>query len=547
MYGQREETPTGKDSAIHESVERMSAGRQDRAGAHAAGVGRSILEQLGLRGDQLGAGSGSQTWASGPPLSVVSPIDLQPLGVVRTATVEDYQNVVARAVQAFEAWRSVPAPKRGQVVRQIGEVLRRNKKELAEIISLEVGKIRAEAEGEVQEMIDMADFAVGQSRMLYGASMPSERPEHRMVEQWHPLGPVGVITAFNFPVAVWAWNALIAMVCGDTVIWKPSSKAALSAVAAMKLIWPVLKSNDLPDGILNLVVGPGASIGEALTNDKRIPLISTTGSVRMGRRVASVVGARLGKTILELGGNNAVIVTPSADLDLAVRAIVFGAVGTAGQRCTTIRRVLIHTDMFENLSTALLRSYRQIRIGDPREDGVHMGPLIDSEAVGAMQTALQRLREQGGKIIYGGQVLSGGMFDTGTYVAPCIAEAAANLPIVREETFAPILYLMRFRTLQEALGGLNSVPQGLSSAIFTNHLVEAETFLSVRGSDCGIANVNIGTSGAEIGGAFGGEKDTGGGREAGSDAWKAYMRRQTCTINWSRKLPLAQGIEFNVA
>jgi aldehyde dehydrogenase (NAD+) len=477
----------------------------------------------------------------------VSPIDRQPLGVVRPATVEDYQNVAARAVEAFGAWRWVPAPKRGEVVRQIGEVLRRNKKELAEIVSLEAGKIRVEAEGEVQEMIDMADFAVGQSRMLYGASIPSERPEHRMYEQWHPLGPVGVITAFNFPVAVWAWNAFIAMVCGDTVIWKPSSKAALSAIAAMKLIWPVLKRNGLPDGVLNLVVGPGASIGEALVNDRRIPLISTTGSVQMGRHVAAVVGARLGKAILELGGNNAVVVTPSADLDLTVRAILFGAIGTAGQRCTTIRRVLVHADIYDALFTELLRSYRQIRIGDPREDGVHMGPLIDSEAVGAMQIALQRLKEQGGKILYGGQVLSGGLYDTGTYVAPCIAEAAANLPIVREETFAPILYLIRFRTLEEAVADLNAVPQGLSSAIFTNHLVEAEVFLSARGSDCGIANVNIGTSGAEIGGAFGGEKDTGGGREAGSDAWKAYMRRQTCTINWSRKLPLAQGIEFKLS
>jgi aldehyde dehydrogenase (NAD+) len=525
----------------------MSAGRQNRAHAGESGKNESILAKLALRGDQPGAGSGTQTWVSGLPVQCVSPIDRQPLGVVRPATVEDYQNVVARAVEAFETWRAVPAPKRGEMVRQIGEVLRRNKKELAEIVSLEVGKIRVEAEGEVQEMIDMADFAVGQSRMLYGASMPSERPEHRMVEQWHPLGPVGVITAFNFPVAVWAWNAFIAMVCGDTVVWKPSSKAALSAIAAMKLIWPVLKRNDLPDGILNLVVGSGTSIGEALINDRRIPLISTTGSVQMGRHVAAVVGERLGKTILELGGNNAVIVTPSADLDLAVRAIVFGAIGTAGQRCTTVRRVLVHADISEALFTALVRSYRQIRIGDPREDGVHMGPLIDSEAVGAMQTALQRLKEQGGKILYGGQVLSGGLFDTGTYVVPCIAEAAANLPIVREETFAPILYMIRFRTLEEALAGLNSVPQGLSSAIFTNHLVEAETFLSARGSDCGIANVNIGTSGAEIGGAFGGEKDTGGGREAGSDAWKAYMRRQTCTINWSRKLPLAQGIEFNLA
>jgi aldehyde dehydrogenase (NAD+) len=407
-----------------------------------------------------------------------------------------------------------------------------------------VGKTRAEAEGEIQEMIDMADFAVGLSRMLYGVTMPSERPGHRIYEQWHPLGPVGVITAFNFPVAVWSWNAFIALVCGDTVIWKPSSKAALSAVAAMSLIWPVLKKNDLPDGILNLVVGSGSSIGEAMIQDRRIPLISATGSVHMGRHVAAAVGSRLGRTILELGGNNAVIVSPSVDLELAARAVVFGAIGTAGQRCTTIRRVLVHADRFDSFCAALVRSYREIRIGDPLDAGVLMGPLIDAEAVDTMQVALKQLREQGGKIIYGGQVLSGGLFDTGTYVTPCIAEARADMPIVHEETFAPILYLIRFRTQEEAVAHLNSVSQGLSSAIFTNNLLEAESFLSSSGSDCGIANVNTSTSGAEIGGAFGGEKNTGGGREAGSDAWKAYMRRQTVTINWSGKLPLAQGIEF---
>jgi aldehyde dehydrogenase (NAD+) len=374
--------------------------------------------------------------------------------------------------------------------------------------------------------------------------MPSERPGHRIYEQWHPLGPVGVITAFNFPLAVWSWNAFLALVCGDTVIWKPSSKAALSAVAAMSLIWPVLKKNDLPDGILNLVVGSGSSIGEAMIQDRRIPLISATGSVHMGRHVAAAVGSRLGRTILELGGNNAVIVSPSVDLELAARAVVFGAIGTAGQRCTTIRRVLVHADMFDSFCALLVRSYREIRIGDPLNAGVLMGPLIDAEAVDTMQIALKQLRDQGGKIIYGGQALSGGLFDTGTYVTPCIVEARTDMPIVHEETFAPILYLIRFRTLEEAVAHLNAVSQGLSSAIFTNHLLEAEAFLSASGSDCGIANVNIGTSGAEVGGAFGGEKDTGGGREAGSDAWKAYMRRQTVTINWSGKLPLAQGIEF---
>jgi aldehyde dehydrogenase (NAD+) len=524
----------------------MSAGLKNREHAEAHDRARPIIETLAVQGEHFGAGSGSEAWASGPLLRRVSPIDLQPLGVVRSATPEDCRRAVDQAAAAFTVWRMVPAPRRGEVVRQMGEVLRRHKKELAEIISLEVGKIRAEAEGEVQEMIDMADFAVGQSRMLYGATMPSERPGHRMYEQWHPLGPVGVITAFNFPVAVWSWNAFIALVCGDTVIWKPSSKAALSAVAAMRLIWPVLKKNDLPDGVLNLVVGSGPSIGEAMIQDRRIPLISATGSVRMGRHVAAAVGSRLGRTLLELGGNNAVIVCPSADLELAVRAVVFGAIGTAGQRCTTIRRVLVHADMFDSFCASLVRAYREIRIGNPLDAGVQMGPLIDAGAVNSMQTALRQLKDQGGKIICGGQTLSGGIFDTGTYVTPCIAEARQDMPIVHEETFAPILYVIRFRILEEAVAHLNAVSQGLSSAIFTNQLLEAEAFLSASGSDCGIANVNIGTSGAEIGGAFGGEKDSGGGREAGSDAWKTYMRRQTVTVNWSRKLPLAQGIELNL-
>ncbi|MDH3883269.1 MAG: aldehyde dehydrogenase family protein, partial [Desulfobacterales bacterium] len=419
-----------------------------------------------------------------------------------------------------------------------------HKKSLAELISLEVGKIRAEAEGEVQEMIDIADFAVGQSRMLYGLTMHSERSEHRMYEQWHPLGPVGVITAFNFPVAVWSWNALIAMVCGDTVIWKPSSKAALTAIATMKVIWPVLKDNGLPDGILNLVIGERKTVGEELIHDSRIPLISATGSVVMGRQVSKAVASRLGKTILELGGNNAVIVAPSADLDLAVRGIVFGAVGTAGQRCTTIRRVIVHRNIYDDFCRSLISAYQQIHIGHPLDEGVHMGPLIDSQAVRLMQSALEKLKEQGGKILCGGENISGGIFDAGTYVTPCIAEVDPNLEIVHEETFAPILYLIKYNDIGEALHYQNSVPQGLSSAIFTRDLQESELFLSHRGSDCGIANVNIGTSGAEIGGAFGGEKDTGGGREAGSDAWKSYMRRQTTTINWSGELPLAQGIEF---
>jgi aldehyde dehydrogenase (NAD+) len=395
-------------------------------------------------------------------------------------------------------------------------------------------------------MIDIADFAVGQSRMLYGLSMHSERPAHRMYEQWHPLGPVGVITAFNFPLAVWSWNAMIALIAGDTVIWKPSKKASMCAVAVMKVLWKVLRDNGLPDGILNVVIGDRGSVGNLMAHDSRIPLISATGSVAMGKAVAKTVASRLGKTILELGGNNGIIVSASADLKLAVRAIAFGAVGTAGQRCTTTRRVIVHESVFEALSDALVRVYRQIPIGNPLESGVLMGPLIDRRAVEEMTEATRQANCQGGKIIYGGDILSGKGFEAGTYVTPCICQISADAPIVAKETFAPILYLTPYRTLDEALGYHNAVPQGLSSAIFTNDLRESEWFLSHMGSDCGIANVNIGTSGAEIGGAFGGEKDTGSGREAGSDAWKAYMRRQTCTINWSTELPLAQGIIFDI-
>jgi aldehyde dehydrogenase (NAD+) len=506
----------------------------------------SALQTFDLLGEQPGAGSGKVLSGSGDVLGSVSPIDGRTLGNIRRATVADYEQVVGRATEAFTAWRNVPAPKRGEIVRQIGEALRLRKKDLAEMITLEVGKIPAEAEGEVQEMIDMADFAVGQSRMLYGLTTHSERSEHRMYEQWHPLGPVGVITAFNFPVAVWAWNAMLALICGDTVVWKPSSKAALTALATMKTIWPVLDRNRLPDGIVNLVVGDRQSVGETLIHDKRLPLVSATGSVRMGHHIGRTVAARLGKTILELGGNNGIIITPSADLDLAVRGVVFGAVGTAGQRCTTTRRLLVHKDVYQNFSAALIKAYQQVRIGNPLEEGTLMGPLIDPAAVENMQKALDAVKKQGGRIAYGGEKLSGGIFDTGTYVTPCICEVPPDLPIISEETFAPILYITRYSDLEDALAWHNAVPQGLSSAIFTNDLREAELFLSHRGSDCGIANVNIGTSGAEIGGAFGGEKDTGGGREAGSDAWKSYMRRQTNTINWSRELPLAQGIEFDI-
>jgi aldehyde dehydrogenase (NAD+) len=506
---------------------------------------KSVLEKLDLLGVQHGAGTGSWMECAGDILESVSPVHGRVIGTIRTATRADYEKVVARSSEAFRTWRLVPAPRRGEIVRQMGEALRKHKEDLGALVSLEMGKIRVEGEGEVQEMIDMADFAVGQSRMLYGLSMHSERPDHRMYEQWHPLGPVGVITSFNFPVAVWAWNAMIALIAGDSVIWKPSSKVPLCAIATMNIVWKVLRENRLPEGLLAVVIGSRKDVGEPMIRDPRVPLLSATGSVRMGRHVAEMVSARLGKTILELGGNNAIIVTPSADMDLAVRAILFGAVGTAGQRCTTTRRIIAHEAIFETLAARLVEAYRQIPIGDPLEEGILMGPLVDRSAVESMQNAIQEIGKQGGEVLYGGEVLSGRLFNAGTYVTPCICEMPPDAPILREETFAPILYFIRYHTLQQAIGYHNDVPQGLSSAVFTGDIREAELFLSHRGSDCGIANVNIGTSGAEIGGAFGGEKDTGGGREAGSDAWKAYMRRQTCTINWSRELPLAQGIQFN--
>jgi len=507
---------------------------------------KDILTAIDMLENYAGAGNGSWLACNGKEQASISPVNGEVIGKLRTADRESYEKIVSGSLEAFRKWRMVPAPRRGDIVRQIGQALRERKQALGALVSLEVGKIRAEGEGEVQEMIDMTDFAVGQSRMLYGVTMASERPGHRMYEQWHPLGPVGVITAFNFPVAVWAWNAMIALVAGDTVIWKPSSKAFLSALATMKIAWEVLRKNDLPEGILSVLVGGRDQVGEPLIADRRIPLISATGSVRMGRHVGQAVAARLGKSILELGGNNAIIVTPSTDLDLAVRAILFGAVGTAGQRCTTTRRIIVHGDVYEALAAALVKAYRQVRIGSPLEDGTLMGPLIDRAAVEAMQRALQTIQAQGGQILYGGEVLSGGIYDAGTYATPCICAVAPDSPILQEETFAPILYLIRYESLEEAIGYHNGVPQGLSSAIFSNDLQETEAFLSHQGSDCGIANVNIGTSGAEIGGAFGGEKDTGGGREAGSDSWKAYMRRQTNTINWSCEIPLAQGIRFEI-
>ncbi|MFZ5570140.1 MAG: aldehyde dehydrogenase family protein [Thermodesulfobacteriota bacterium] len=507
---------------------------------------KSILDRLGFSGPLSGAGAGTWLDCRGKSVASVSPIHGKTVGEIRCAGKKEYERVIRQAVSGFMEWRRIPAPKRGEVVRQIAQALREHKRELGALVSLEVGKILTEGEGEVQEMIDIADFAVGQSRMLYGLSMHSERPDHRMYEQWHPLGPVGVITAFNFPVAVWAWNAMLAMIAGDTVIWKPSSKAPLCAIAVSEIAWRVLRANRLPEGILCLLIGDRQHIGEPLVADTRIPLISATGSVRMGKAVAATVAGRLGRTLLELGGNNAVIVTPQADLGMAVRAIVFGAVGTAGQRCTSTRRVIAHRAIYEELKEALLSAYRQVTIGNPLEEGVLMGPLIDRQAVDNMRKALGTIEGQGGRVLYGGEVLKGGKYRAGTYVTPCICEVPRELPIIREEIFAPILYLISCDSLEEAIAIQNDVPQGLSSAIFTRHLQEAEKFLCCAGSDCGIANVNIGTSGAEIGGAFGGEKETGGGREAGSDAWRAYMRRQTNTINWSADLPLAQGIRFEL-
>jgi aldehyde dehydrogenase (NAD+) len=461
------------------------------------------------------------------------------LGRAPLASAEDYEAVVLRAQTTFERWRMLPAPQRGEIVRQIGDELRKAKQELGKIVTLEAGKIVAEGQGEVQEMIDIADFACGLSRQLYGLSMHSERPGHRMYEQWHPLGVVGVISAFNFPVAVWSWNALIAMVCGDTVIWKPSLKTPLCAIAVQEICDRVLDQHGWR-GVLNLVIGKDDVIGERLIQDPRVPLISATGSTRMGRHVSQVVADRLGRSLLELGGNNGVIVMDDADPDLVVRAVLFGAVGTAGQRCTTIRRLFVRRSVAPKITEKLIAAYKQVRIGDPADPATLMGPLIDEGAVDAMMKGLASIQEQGGKVLTGGNRLQG------CFVEPTIVQAHPGMAMLKEELFAPVLYLIEFDTLDQAIAMHNDVPQGLSSAIFTANLTSAETFLSARGSDCGIANVNIGTSGAEIGGAFGGEKDTGGGRESGSDAWKAYMRRQTVTVNWSGALPLAQGIKFDV-
>ena len=504
---------------------------------------KEILDACDLTPINFGAFNG-EWFASGEELKVTTPIDGGELATVIRASAEDYEKVASSAQSAFEAWRMVPAPKRGEVVRQIGDAIREKKADLGKLVTLEMGKILVEGEGEVQEMIDICDFAVGLSRQLYGLTIASERPRHFMMEQWHPLGVVGVITAFNFPIAVWSWNSALAWVCGDAVIWKPSSLTPLTAIAVTKICATIFERNGYPPALAGLAIGTGRDVGELLINDPRVKLVSATGSCEMGHHVAEVVGRRLGRTILELGGNNGIIICPSANLDLALRAVLFGAVGTAGQRCTTTRRLIIHESVYEKFTNDLINAYKQVRIGNPLEPETLMGPLVTPEAVDLMMKAIERAKNEGGRVLYGGERLSGEAYPGGCYVTPCIIEMPAQTPLVCEETFAPILYLLKYRELEEAIALHNGVPQGLSSAIFTNDLIEAQTFLSAIGSDCGIANVNIGTSGAEIGGAFGGEKETGGGRESGSDAWKAYMRRQTNTINWSTELPLAQGIKF---
>ncbi len=509
----------------------------------------NFLKTLKIEEVNYGSSTGrkwSKTTDSGQ-IAVHTPVDGKLIAKVYQASTEDYDAVVAKGQEAFKYWRTVPAPKRGEIVRQIGLRLREYKDPLGRLVSYEMGKSLQEGWGEVQEMIDICDFAVGQSRQLYGFTMKSERPKHRMYDQYHPLGVVGIISAFNFPVAVWAWNAMIAAVAGDTNLWKPSSKVPLTAIAVQKIITEVLDENDLPEGLFNLVIGKGSTVGEKMLNDKRVPLISITGSVPVGRHGAEVIAKRFGKVILELGGNNAIILTPDADLHMAIPAIVFGAVGTAGQRCTSTRRLIIHESIFDQVRESLIKAYKSLKIGDPMTVENHVGPLIDKPAVLDFKEALKLVQEEGGKILYGGEVLEGDGYESGCYVRPALVEAENDFKIVQEETFAPILYLIKYKgDVSHAIELHNGVVQGLSSAIFTNNLREAEEFLSAWGSDCGIANVNIGTSGAEIGGAFGGEKETGGGRESGSDAWKAYMRRQTNTINFGTDLPLAQGIKFEI-
>lgn len=505
------------------------------------------LKNLGIASTNPGTGTGQESWTGegADIMTSISPIDGSSIAEISLTTKEDYEKVIERAQEAFKEWRMTPAPQRGEIVRQIGLELRNHKEDLGKLVSLEMGKIYQEGLGEVQEMIDICDFAVGQSRQLYGKTMQSERPEHRMYEQWHPMGICGIISAFNFPVAVYSWNAMIAAICGNVCIWKGSEKTPLCSAAVQNIIAKVLRANNLPEGIFNFVTG-GGETGQWMTEDQRVPLISATGSIAMGKKVAKTVGARLGKTILELGGNNAIIVSKDSDIEMAARATVFGSVGTCGQRCTSTRRLIIHEDIYEQLKDRLVELYKGINIGNPLDEDVLVGPMIDEEAVENMQQALTQVQEAGGELIYGGEPVNDSSLKGGHYVQPAIAKAKNHFDIVQQETFAPILYLMTYNDLNEAIALHNGVKQGLSSSMFTLNMREAETFLSSRGSDCGIANINVGTSGAEIGGAFGGEKETGGGRESGSDAWKSYMRRQTNTINWSDEMPLAQGIEFDV-
>ncbi|RNL49724.1 L-piperidine-6-carboxylate dehydrogenase [Pedobacter jejuensis] len=508
---------------------------------------QSILNTLGIEFENHAYSTGSNWGGSSNSEIIVSssPVDGKEIASVKVANQADYDLIIKKAQEAFLFWRTVPSPKRGDVVRQLGDALRQNKEALGTLVSYEMGKSLQEGFGEVQEMIDICDFAVGLSRQLYGLTMHSERPNHRMYEQWHPLGIVGIISAFNFPVAVWSWNAALALVCGNVCIWKPSEKTPLTGIACQKIIAKVLADNDIPEGVSNLIIGDKL-IGELMTNDGRVPLISATGSTRMGKAVAAAVGARLGKSLLELGGNNAIIISEHADLDMSLIGAVFGAVGTAGQRCTSTRRLIIHEKVYDTFKEKLVKAYGQLRIGDPLNQNNHVGPLIDKDAVKAYLDSIEKCKAEGGNFVVDGGVLEGENFSSGCYVKPCIAEVKNDYKIVQHETFAPILYLIKYKTLDEAITLQNGVPQGLSSAIMTLNLREAEFFLSNQGSDCGIANVNIGTSGAEIGGAFGGEKETGGGRESGSDAWRAYMRRQTNTINYSNTLPLAQGIKFDL-
>lgn len=508
-----------------------------------------FLKKLGIKEKNFGSSTGTiwnETIDQGE-LKIYSPATGEYIASVYQASNADLEKLLKTSEEAFKYWRTVPAPKRGDVVRQIGNKLREYKKDLGMLVSFEMGKSLQEGMGEVQEMIDICDFAVGQSRQLYGFTMQSERPMHRMYDQYHPLGIVCTISAFNFPVAVWSWNAMLAAVCGDVNIWKPSSKVPLSAIACQNIIKDVLVENEIPEGVFTLIIGKGSTIGEQILNDNRIPLISVTGSTNVGRHAAELIAKRFGRAILELGGNNAIIMTPEADLKMAMPAVVFGAVGTAGQRCTTTRRLIVHDSIYDKVKDSLIKAYSGLKIGNPLDEKNHVGPLIDKNAVKDFTNALKLVQEEGGKIIYGGTVLEGEDYKSGSYVVPAIVEAQNNYKIVQEETFAPILYLIKYSgDIKNAIDLQNGVVQGLSSSIFTNNMREAELFLSAEGSDCGIANVNIGTSGAEIGGAFGGEKETGGGRESGSDSWKTYMRRQTNTINYGTKLPLAQGIKFEI-